>query len=324
MRSDTGAVAAAATPEGIQRALQGTVTVVTGGSGFIGANLSARLRTLGAEVHTVGRSASRGAGEGRHWQTDLADPAAAASLVKALKPSYVFHLASHVMGAPDRHHVLPAFRSNLQTTVSLLCALADAGWTRMITAGSLVEPDENERSIPNSPYAAAKWASSDYARLFHALYDFPIAIARIFMVYGPRQNDMTKLVPYVIDSVLHGTAPKITSGSYAVDWIFVDDVVDGLIRLAVASGVDGKTVDLGSGSLITTKELVDLLCSLMEAPLSPVYGALPDRPLEPVRTADVAASARAIGWRPKTPLAEGLGRTIDWYRANLTSEREPQ
>jgi UDP-glucose 4-epimerase len=315
MSSDTGGVAAAATDKAIQRALQGQVTVVTGGLGFIGASLSARLGSLGAEVHTVGRSAPRCASQTRHWQTDLADAAAVETLVQALKPSYVFHLASHVMGAPDRHHVLPAFRSNLQTTVNLLCALADVGCTRMITAGSLVEPDENQRSIPNSPYAAAKWASSDYARLFHALYKFPVAIARIFMVYGPGQNDMTKLVPYVINSVLRGIQPKITSGSYAVDWIFVDDVVDGLIRLALAPGVDGKTVDLGSGSLITTKNLVDLLCSLIGTPLSPAYGALPDRPLEPVRMTDVAASTREIGWRPRTQLPEGLRRTIDWYRA---------
>jgi len=143
MSSDTGGVAAAATDKAIQRALQGQVTVVTGGLGFIGASLSARLGSLGAEVHTVGRSAPRCASQTRHWQTDLADAAAVETLVQALKPSYVFHLASHVMGAPDRLHVLPAFRSNLQTTVNLLCALADVGCTRMITAGSLVEPDEN-------------------------------------------------------------------------------------------------------------------------------------------------------------------------------------
>jgi nucleoside-diphosphate-sugar epimerase len=309
--------AAGASAVALHDALRGQVTMVTGGRGFIGATLSARLRTLGAEVHTVGRSAPDGAGDGRHWQTDLGDHAAVAELVDVVKPSYVFHLASHVMGAPDRHHVLPAFRSNLQTTVNLLCALADAGCKRLITAGSLVEPDANQRSVPNSPYAAAKWASSDYARLFHSLYGFPVAIARIFMVYGPAQNDITKLVPYVIRSILRGTAPKITSGSYPVDWVFVDDVVDGLMRLALASGVEGKTIDLGSGSLITTKELVDLICSLMRAPFAPSYGALPDRPMEPVRVADVATSLREIAWSPKTRLPEGLQQTIEWYQNAL-------
>ena len=102
------------------------------------------------------------------------------------------------MGAPDLQHVLPAFQSNLQTTVNLLVSLAEVGCARMITTGSLVEPEEGLRTIPNSPYAAAKWAASDYARMFHALYGFPVAIARVFMVYGPGQLDETKLVPYVI------------------------------------------------------------------------------------------------------------------------------
>ena len=299
-----------------QSGLRDRVVLVTGGRGFIGAALCARLRNEGADVHTVGRTEAANATGANHWQVDLAEHSAVDKLVGALRPHYVFHLASHVMGAPDRKHVLPTFRNNLQTTVNLLCALADVGCARMVTAGSLVEPESGQRSVPNSPYAAAKWASGDYARLFHALYGFPVALARIFMVYGPGQNDMTKLVPYVISSVQQGVAPLITSGSYLVDWVFVDDVVDGLMRLAVAPGIDGSSVDLGSGSTITTKALVDLLCDLMRAPVAPVYGALPDRPMEPVRVADIAASHRQIGWQPRTDLREGLKRTIAWYSQN--------
>jgi len=299
-----------------QSGLRDRVVLVTGGRGFIGAALCARLRNEGADVHTVGRTEAASDTGANHWQVDLAEHTAVEKLVGSLRPHYVFHLASHVMGAPDRKHVLPTFRNNLQTTVNLLCALADAGCTRMVTAGSLVEPEAGQRSVPNSPYAASKWASGDYARLFHALYGFPVALARIFMVYGPGQNDMTKLVPYVISSIRQGVAPLITSGSHSIDWIFVDDVVDGLMRLALAPRVDGETVDLGSGSTITTRALVDLLCASMQAPVAPVYGALPDRPMEPLRVADVAASYRQIGWRPRTDLREGLEHTIKWYGDN--------
>jgi len=117
----------------------------------------------------------------------------------------------------------------------------------------------------------------------------------------------------VIRSIRGGEVPKITSGKHRVDWIFVEDVVSGLMKLAVASGVDGKSVDLGSGSVITIKELVDEICMLMKTEIKPAYGALPDRPLEPLRVANTKESLRLIGWAPRIQLAEGLHRTIEWY-----------
>jgi UDP-glucose 4-epimerase len=299
---------------GERETFQGSRVLVTGGLGFIGSALVTRLERAGAEIHTASRRPSQSSGAGRHWRVDLSHAGAVVKLVHTVKPKYTFHLASHVMGAPDLHHVLPAFQSNLQTTVNLLSALADMSCGRMITTGSLVEPDNGARTIPNSPYAAAKWAASDYARMFHALYGFPVSIARVFMVFGPGQQDESKLVPYVIRCLLRGEVPKITSGKHHIDWIFVDDVVSGLIKLALAQGVDGKTVDLGSGSLITTKEFVDKICTLMKAGIQPAYGAMPDRPLEPLRIANTVESLRLIGWSAKFDLAEGLSRTIDWYR----------
>jgi UDP-glucose 4-epimerase len=296
--------------------LNNSVALVTGAAGFIGSALSTALSACGAEVHTVSRRAWGASPGVRHWRVDLSDAGASADLVKSTKPDYVFHLASHVMGAPDLHHVLPAFQSNLQTTVNLLTALATVGCKRMITTGSLVEPEPGTHGIPNSPYAAAKWASSDYARMFHALYGLPTAIARVFMVYGPGQQDMTKLVPYTINCLRRGETPKITSGKHVIDWIYVDDVVRGFLDIALTPGVDGQSIDLGSGAPITIRTLVDQICASMGTSIVPDYGALPERPMEPLRVANIAASARQIGWGPAVGLAEGLRRTIDWYSNN--------
>jgi UDP-glucose 4-epimerase len=301
--------------------LSNTVALVTGAAGFIGSALSTALSARGVEVHTVSRRAWGTTPGVRHWQADLSDASVAADLVNSTRPHYVFHLASHVMGAPDLHHVLPAFQSNLQTTVNLLTVLASVGCKRMITTGSLVEPEPEHgtRGIPNSPYAAAKWASGDYARMFHALYGLPVAIARVFMVYGPGQQDMTKLVPYTINCLRRGEVPRITSGKHVIDWIYVDDVVQGFLGVALASGIDGQSVDLGSGVPITILALVDQICASMGTSIVPDYGAMPERPMEPLRVANIAASARQIGWAPAIGLAEGLKRTIDWYSNNTAA-----
>jgi nucleoside-diphosphate-sugar epimerase len=155
--------------------------------------------------------------------------------------------------------------------------------------------------------------------MFHALYGLPGSIARVFMVYGPAQQDATKLVPYAIESLLRGEPPAISSGRRLIDWVYVDDVVYGLARLALADGVAGQTVDLGSGSLISTVELVERICELAGTDVRPQVGALADRPLEPVRVADVEATERALGWAPATALDEGLTRTIDWHRAQRSA-----
>lgn len=299
--------------------LSGARALVTGGLGFIGSALCRRLEILGAEVHTVSRQPAPAGSKGRHWQMDLSDFPATDRLVREVQPRYVFHLASHVMGAPDLKHVLPAFSGNLQTTVNLLTSLASVGCARFITTGSLVEPESTGRSIPNSPYAAAKWASSDYARMFHALYRFPAAIARVFMVYGPGQWDMTKLVPYVISSIMSGEPARITSGEHRIDWIFVEDVVEGFLKLAITPDIDGESADLGSGAPVTIRQIVDEIYRLMAPDTRPVYGALPDRPMEPIRVANVARSTSLIGWSPQVDLTTGLQRTIEWYRAKLAT-----
>jgi UDP-glucose 4-epimerase len=278
----------------------------------------------GAEVHAVYRTRRPAdSGDQRWWQADLADLEEVRKIVGQARPEVVFHLASHVKGAPGLEHVLTTFQSNLQSTVNLLTLATGSNFRRVILTGSLAEPEvENGETFPSAPYAAAKWASSGYARMFHALYKLPVLIARVFMVYGPAQIDLTKLIPYVTLSLLQGKTPKISSGDRLVDWIYVSDVVNGFLALAQASDVDGATLDLGSGSLVSIREIVQQLAMSIGNGVKPEFGALPDRPLEPTRIAKTAEAFARTGWKPQVSLQEGLERTVDWYRAEL--ERSPE
>ncbi|HEX4038293.1 MAG TPA: NAD(P)-dependent oxidoreductase [Acidobacteriaceae bacterium] len=299
--------------------LTGKRVLVTGASGFIGAHLCRRLHQEGAEVHAVYRSQAPEDRGGFNWlQADVADWGQARRIVRETLPDIIYHLASHVKGAPDLEHVLPTFQSNLQSTVNLLTLAAETNRPRVVLTGSLAEPDvQNGELFPSAPYAAAKWASSGYGRMFHALYQVPVVIARVFMVYGPAQKDLTKLIPYVCLSLLEGKAPKISSGGRLVDWIYVSDVVDGFVRLGLASGIEGETLELGSGSLISIREIVEKVADIVQPGAKLDFGALPDRPLEPVRIATIAKTEKKIGWKPTVPLDEGLRRTVEWYRAEL-------
>jgi nucleoside-diphosphate-sugar epimerase len=247
---------------------------------------------------------------------DLSDASNVSRLVSEVRPDFVFHLASHVAGSRSRDLVLPTFRDNLASTVNLLLAAAETSCRRFVLTGSLEEPD-SPSDPPSSPYAAAKTAARLYADLFHALYSVPVVKARLFMVYGPAQRDERKLVPYVIRCLLAGEPPRLSPGQRPVDWIYVDDVVDGLIAMACApKAIEGKRLDLGSGSLVTVRCVVERLVALIGAAVTPDFGALPDRALEQVRKADTDSTREQTGWMPAVPLDEGLRRTVEWCRTH--------
>ena len=303
-------------PSSIQKPFIGEKVLITGASGFIGSHLSRRLFQAGVELHAISRVKRSGQeSKFQWWQGDLSDSTTAHEVVQAVKPDLIFHLAGHVMGARNLEMVLPTVQSNLLSTVNIMAAASKVGCRRIVLTNSLEEPEPGDpTSIPSSPYAAAKWASSGYARMFHALYQLPVVILRLFMVYGPAQQDLGKLIPYVTLGLLRGETPRLTSGQRDVDWIYVDDVVDGIIAAAQAGDVEGKTIDIGSGDLVSIRTVVEHLARLTHSTRQPVFGALPERPLEQVRRADVAATLAQLAWKPKTSLVEGLQNTVNWFR----------
>jgi UDP-glucose 4-epimerase len=293
--------------------LAGSCVLVTGAAGFIGSALCQRLRESGAEVHGISRQHRDGAGA-RWWAADLADFDATNRILQQVSPDVVFHLASHVSGNRSLETVLPTVHDNLLTTVNLLVAAAEHGCPRVVLTGSMEEQEPGETDpVPSSPYAAAKMAASTYVRMFHVLYGLSVVNLKVFMVYGPGQRDGTKLVPYVINTLLRGGQPKLSSGKREVDWVYVGDVVDAFVVAAQADKAEGLTVDVGSGQLVTIRELVEQLTALIGGG-EPLFGALPDRPLESRRVADVARTYDLFGWQPSTPLREGLTRTVQWFR----------
>jgi UDP-glucose 4-epimerase len=104
--------------------------------------------------------------------------------------------------------------ANQAAAVNLLTAVAkSAPAARVVLAGSLEEPHQPDDLTPSSPYAAAKWAATAYARMFAALWDVRVSVVQIAMAYGPGQFDATKLVPYAALALLRGDAVRLSSGT---------------------------------------------------------------------------------------------------------------
>jgi UDP-glucose 4-epimerase len=293
--------------------------LVTGASGFIGGRLCRRLLAEGGEVHAISRRPRKDDAV-RWWQSDLGDADGVAGILERIRPDVVYHLAGYVSGSREIDAVLPSLRDNLVSAVNVLVAAARVGCP-VVLAGSQEEPEPAaEDPVPASPYAAAKLAVGSFARMLHALHGLQVVNLRVFMVYGPGQHDRTKLVPYVITSLLQGSRPRLSSGTRPVDWVYVDDVVDAFVAASSRGDLAGTTLDVGTGELVTIRAIVERIVETTGTEVEPDFGALPERPLEIVRVADVERTKDLLGWQPRTTLTEGLRSTVDWYRAELERE----
>jgi nucleoside-diphosphate-sugar epimerase len=152
--------------------------------------------------------------------------------------------------------------------------------------------------------------------MFHALYGAPVVMLRPFMAYGPGQTP-SKLVPSVVNALIRGEAPKLSSGATRADWVFIDDVAGAYVAAATAAGVDGATIDLGSGALHSVRDVVERLVAITKPQVAPLFGALPDRPAELEVAADTALAASLLDWTARTSLDEGLRRTVEWRLTQL-------
>lgn len=299
--------------------LLGKRILITGASGFLGSHLCDRLCKNGVEVHAVSRSAPPGdQSPVKWWQGNMEDIEVVQNLFQTVKPDVVFHLSGMVTGAAGSELVLPTFNSLLVSTVNLLTVAADKGCDRMVLIASLEEPEPGQNEAIPSPYAAAKCASSAYGRMFHQLYQTPVVLVRPFMTYGGGQN-VRKIIPSVTLSLLQGEAPLLASGQRQVDWIYIDDVIDGLIAAAGIPNVEGCTFDLGSGILVSIRSIVQQLTNLVNPQIQPLFGALPDRPVEKVRVADTSYTYDKLGWQPLISLEKGLENTVNWYKQQLAT-----
>lgn len=280
---------------GAAELLRGKRVLVTGASGFLGSHQARALQGV-ADVHAVSRR-----------QADLADRDATFALLGEIRPDCVIHLAGFAEGKQGIENLYPSVTGDLLTTVHMLEACHAAGCKRLVITGSLEEPGGDAPAA--SPYAVSKQAGAQYAELCHRLYGMPVVTARIFMTYGPGQS-RTKLIPQIVETLGRGEPFELRSASRPVDWIYVDDVIEALALCAARPGIEGRTVDIGSGSLTSIGELAKQIAVEMGREHLLRLGSA-DRRDERVARADIEETRRVLGWTPQIPLADGLKRTIE-------------
>jgi UDP-glucose 4-epimerase len=297
--------------------------VVTGGAGFIGSHLVDVLLDAGDEVTVVDHRTSetnlvdaidRGA---RVVHEDVTDaPVMLATLAQA-RPEVVYHLAAQIDVRRSVDDPSLDAHQNVGGTAAVLEAARAAGARRVIMASTAaVYGDPAELPIgedsgiaPLAPYGASKAAGESYLALFSRVSALSTLALRMSNVYGPRQDPHGEAGVIAIFCAAAAEGRPVTifgDGTQTRDFVYVEDVVQ-------AFAAAGRTDERGAINVSTGVEtsLLELAAALS---LDPAHG--PGRTGEIARSILDPSAARArLDWTARTPLAEGLRRTLDWLRA---------
>ena len=315
----------------------GVPVLVTGGEGFIGSHLVERLASEGASVRVLAYYNSFGTAgwlddsEARDsveiLHGDVRDAGRVQEAVAGRE--VVFHLAA-LIGIPYSYVAPESYvQTNVQGSFNVADACRRAGVRRLVhtstseTYGTAryVPIDEAHPLQPQSPYSASKIGGDMMTLSVHHAFDLPVAVARPFNTYGPRQS--TRAVIPTILAQLQAGAQEIHLGATSPtrDFTYVEDTAAGFLAVAECDATVGEVTNIGSGEEISIGELAQLCIEITGSSAKVVTDENRLRP-EGSEVERLLASNEKIrtltGWEPKVSLREGLERTAEWVTTHLS------
>lgn len=181
--------------------------------------------------------------------------------------------------------------------------------------------NEEYRLIARSPRIGIEIGAEKLVEGHHMLYGLPVSIVRIFNVYGPIQSKFA-IVPTVIVQALIGTEVLLGNMHAVRDFVYVDDVIEGIVKTAELPEAVGETVHFGSGHSTSIESLSERILSLIGKDIEIVFDATRIRTQEPDimwSVADITKAEKMLRWQPETSLELGLERTIEWFAEHMTA-----
>jgi UDP-glucose 4-epimerase len=310
--------------------LTGKRVLVTGGAGFVGANLVERIAALGGHV-TVLDDLFTGSLDNINPKVKFEFVEGSVTdfdLVKRLvkDTDYVAHLAARNIIVSTKNP-FEDYSVNIGGTLNILMAAREHPLERIVYTSSasvygnphIIPITEDERPHTFSPYSVSKLAAENYCYAFFETYGVPVTMVRYSNVYGPKQdprNPYCGVISKFIEAIYLEEQPQIHGdGAQTRDFTYVDDAVDATLTALLSPRSDGLVFNLGTGTETKVIDLASILCRLMKKQIEPTH--IDRRDIDNIRrrVLNIERIRTRLRWAPQVGLEEGLRRTVAWYLA---------
>lgn len=307
------------------------LVLVTGADGFIGSHLTDMLLDRGYRVRALSQYNSfnyLGWLEGNHHPSlevvsgDVRDSAFCREITRGVDT--VYHLAALI--AIPYSYVAPEsyVDTNITGTLNMCQAARDMDVKRLVVTSTsevygtavTVPISESHPRQPQSPYSATKIGADAIAKSFYNAFDLPVVIARPFNTYGPRQSARA-IIPTIISQIAAGKRViKVGDLSPTRDFNYVADTCRGFISLGETPDIEGREINIATGTEVSMQNTLELIARLMDAD---VEYRVDSQRLRPSKSevfrlcGDNTLITTLTGWRPTVSLQQGLRNTIDWF-----------
>lgn len=306
--------------------------LITGGTGFVGANFVYRFLELGHEVHLLIRDGSNfkriePIKNRLHLHiVDLADERALYKFTGELRPEVILHFATYGAYLGRQTDTKTTVLTNTLGTINLLNACAEVGFECFVNTGSSSEYGEKDHPIseqdllaPSNLYGVSKAAGTLYCQSLARKIELPVVTMRLFSPYGYFEEE-GRLMPNIVKAGLRNEKFNAPSPSLVRDFVFIEDVIDAYLKaIDNADNIRGRIFNIAYGKQHSIAEVVDAVEKKLGTKLQVVYGEVSARQHEPkMWVADISEAKKMLDWSPAHSLDEGLLKYIEWFKKQPT------
>jgi dTDP-glucose 4,6-dehydratase len=303
--------------------------LVTGGAGFIGSTLVRKLLDMNCNI-TVIDDLSTGLEENLPKNSklnlvkgDVRDFGLVSKITR--KNPYVIHLAAQAFIPFSYQMPLQVAEVNALGSINIIKACRDSKVKRLVHISSsevygpaqYVPMDEKHLLQPYSTYSVAKVAADLWAQTFFWEHRLPVVILRPFNTFGPRES-LPYFVPEMIRQCLKEPIIHVGNLETSRDFTYIEDTTEAMVRALETEGIEGETINIGTGKTNKMKEILALIKKETGAEDKQVVvdkDRLRPRDVETL-VADNSKARKLLGWKPETTFEEGIRKTIQWYKSN--------
>lgn len=308
--------------------------LITGINGFVGSNLANALRMFGANVFGIVREAN---GRNSHLRGDctlfigdVTDYKFMCDVISSNEIDIIYHFAANSIVRISARDPMTTYHTNVMGTVAILEAARNVGRCQSIVVASSDKAYGDHEQLPYkeshalqpfNTYDTSKAAMDMIARSYAKNYSMPITVTRCSNIYGPGDNNFSRLVPNTIRRINDGKYPLLYSDieNMTREFIYIDDVVDAYLLIAqnhyLTKTLNGLAVNIGGTGGFVIIDVIHMICDIMKFDKTKIEIVEREASFKEIEKQYIDASLlqEHTGWKCWTTLSEGLKRTVQWY-----------